>query len=29
MSKPSAFPGVRILDTEMKGPNGEFYDDSG
>ena len=21
------FPGVRILGTEMKGPNGEFYDD--
>jgi uncharacterized protein (DUF362 family) len=23
------FPGVRILGTEMKGPNGEFYDDKG
>ena len=23
------FPGIRILGTEMKGPNGEFYDDKG
>ena len=23
------FPGVRILGTELKGPNGEFYDDKG
>jgi uncharacterized protein (DUF362 family) len=23
------FPGLRILGTEMKGPNGEFYDDKG
>ena len=23
------FPGVRVLGTEMKGPNGEFYDDKG
>ena len=23
------FPGVRILGTEMKGPNGEFYDEKG
>jgi len=23
------FPGIRVLGTEMKGPNGEFYDDKG
>jgi uncharacterized protein (DUF362 family) len=23
------FPGIRILGTEMKGPNGEFYDEKG
>ncbi len=23
------FPGIRILGTEMKGPNGKFYDDKG
>lgn len=26
---PERFPGIRILGTEMKGPNGEFYDDKG
>ena len=23
------FPGIRVMGTEMKGPNGEFYDDKG
>ena len=26
---PERFPGIRILGTEMKGPNGEFYDGQG
>ncbi len=26
---PERFPGIRIMGTEMKGPNGEFYDDKG
>jgi uncharacterized protein (DUF362 family) len=26
---PERFPGVRIMGTEMKGPNGGFYDDKG
>ncbi len=26
---PERFPGIRILGTEMKGPNGDFYDDKG
>lgn len=26
---PERFPGFRILGTEMKGPNGEFYDEKG
>jgi uncharacterized protein (DUF362 family) len=26
---PGRFPGLRILGTEMKGPNGEFYDEQG
>jgi uncharacterized protein (DUF362 family) len=26
---PERFPGLRIMGTEMKGPNGEFYNDKG
>ena len=26
---PERFPGIAILGTEMKGPNGDFYDDKG
>jgi uncharacterized protein (DUF362 family) len=26
---PERFPGIRIMGTEMKGPNGAFYDDKG
>ena len=26
---PERFPGIRIMGTEMKGPNGEFYDGKG
>jgi uncharacterized protein (DUF362 family) len=26
---PERFPGIRIMGTEMKGPNGGFYDDKG
>jgi uncharacterized protein (DUF362 family) len=26
---PERFPGIRILGTEMKGPNGEFWDEKG